>query len=597
MSYKLVSVAALSVLLAACGGGGGVNSTPVPTPSPAPAPTPTPTPKNTTMNNLEASETFASDAGANNLSLDLTAQAVTTASKAPGGLTIHYDAADKSYTVGLDGVTDTFLPSDVSATTSNDTRYTVNGAKGSDYLTLVSVPYDGAPAGQYVRMGYLQRNAITGSTQDTEFATFTYGLDTAAAAVPRTGSAGYQIDIFGLASTPAHEPRVFQGLGTFSTDFASGVFTEQSSSLSDYDLLTGGSVNGGGIFLNASGHLSSSDGTFSGYVVFDGNYGQIPGTLAGRFYGPSAQEIGASFSGTSSTGAAMTGSFTGTSDSSATLPNFTLTNLLHDQVFGAQTAWLEIWQHPGDSSLYQVRTYEGPGQFNRLGDSFVFAPPDTSLPNGPFDSSDIVASKDLNFTAYRATLTDSVGAPQDATLQLYKPGSANGELALTYTSFGHLSTTSSDGYYDHIDNAYFVYGIETQQFLMLGRTGTAQYNGVAYGSAANEGTAAEYDVTGTSQFNVDFSAQSMSGALSLQGTGRNGAPSIDFGRYDFSGALSGYVGDSTLPLTIGGTQGGSLTTRFYGPAGEEIGGEFSIVVPPGNPGEATQIAGVTVAKQ
>ena len=218
MSYKLAGVAALSVLLAACGGGGGVNSTPAPTPSPAPAPTPAPTPKNITMNNLRASETFASDAGANNLSLDLTAQAVTTASKESSGLTIHYDAADKSYTVSLNGATDTFLSSDVSATTSNDTRYTVNDAKGSDYLTLVSVPYDGMPAGQYVRMGYLQRNAITGSTQDTQFATFTYGLDTAAAAVPRTGSAGYQIDIFGLASTPGHEPRVFQGLGTFSTD-------------------------------------------------------------------------------------------------------------------------------------------------------------------------------------------------------------------------------------------------------------------------------------------------------------------------------------------------------------------------------------------
>jgi hypothetical protein len=120
---------------------------------------------------------------------------------------------------------------------------------------------------------------------------------------------------------------------------------------------------------------------------------------------------------------------------------------------------------------------------------------------------------------------------------------------------------------------------------------------VAYGAAANEGTAAEYDVTGTSQFDVDFSAQSMSGALSLQGAGRNGTRSIDFGTYNFSGALPGYTTEGTLPLTIGGTQGGSLTTRFYGPAGEEIGGEFSITVPPGNPGEMTRIAGVTVAKQ
>lgn len=595
MQYKLMSVVALSALLAACGGGGGVNSTP--TPSPAPAPAPTPAPTNTTMDALHANQTFASDAGANTLAFDLSAQTVTSASKAAGDLSIHYDADAKSYAVSLGGVSETFLPADVSATTSNDTQYTVHSADGTDYLTLVSVPYGGTPAGQYVRMGYLQRNVLAGSTQNTQFATFTYGLDTAAGAVPRTGSAGYQIDIFGLASTPGNEPRVFEGPGTFSTDFASGVFTEQSSSLTEYNLLTGGGSYGGGIFLNASGHLSSSDGTFSGYAVFDGQSGQIPGTLTGRFYGPAAQELGASFSGTSSGGASMTGSFTGTKDPNATLPNFTLTNLTQDQVLYAPTAWLEIWQHPGDSSLYQVRTNYGSGQFNRQGGAFVFAPPDTSLPHGPFKSSDVIASNDPNFTAYKATLSDSSGNPQDATLQLYKPGSVNGELALTYTSFGHLSTTSPTGYYNYIDDAYFVYGLETQQFVMLGRTGTAQYNGVAYGSAAKEGTAAAYDVTGTSRFNVDFSAQSMSGALSLKGAGRNGTPSLDFGTYDFAGALSGYVIDTTLPLMIGGSAGGSLTTRFYGPKGEEIGGEFSIVVPPGNPGAMTGIAGVTVAKQ
>ncbi|MBO0749964.1 MAG: hypothetical protein J2O44_06000, partial [Porphyrobacter sp.] len=274
MRYKLTVVAVLSAFLAACGGGGGISSTP--TPAPAPSPTPT----NTTMNDLRANQTFASDAGANAVSFDLTAQTVASASKAPGDLIIHYDAAAQSYTVTFGGTSETFLPSNVSATTSSDTQYALSTATGHDYLTLVKVPYSGNPAGQYVRMGYLQRNVITGSTQDTDFATFTYGLDTPVGSVPRTGSAGYKVDIFGLASTPGHEPRIFQGPGTFATDFASGVFSMQSSSLTDYDLLTGGGVYGGSVFLNASGHLSASDGTLSGLVAFDGQYGKIPGTLS-----------------------------------------------------------------------------------------------------------------------------------------------------------------------------------------------------------------------------------------------------------------------------------------------------------------------------
>ena len=592
MRGKWVTVAALSALLSACGGGGGVNSTPSPTPPPTPAPV------NTSMDDLRASQTFASDVGANQLSFDLTAQTVASGSKMPGDLTIAYDASDKSYTVTLGGTSDKFLPADVSATTANDTQYSVATTNGHDYLTIVSTSYSGTPATHYVRMGYLQRNQISGSTQDTQFATFTYGLNTPTAAVPRTGSAGYQVDIFGLASTPGHEPRIFEGSGTFSTDFASGVFTEQSSSLIDYDLLTGGGVYGGGVFLNASGHLSASDGTFSGLAAFDGQYGQIPGTLTGSFYGPAAQELGASFSGISSTGAAMTGSFTGTSDPNATLPNFTLTNLTTDQLYYTPSAWLEIWQHPGDADFNQVRTSDGSGQFqSHIDGSFTYAGPTTGLPHGQFTSSDMVASTDPNFTTYRATLSDDLGNPQDASLQLYKSGPGNSQLALTYASFGHLSTSSPNGYYNYIDDAYFVYGLQTQQFLMLGRTGTAQYRGVAYGSAAKEGTSAQYDVTGTSLFNVDFSNQAMSGNLSLQGAGRGGTPSVDFGTYDFSGAHSAFVTDTTLPLTIGGTTGGQLTTRFYGPEGEEIGGEFSITVPPGNPGEMTRIVGVTVAKQ
>ncbi|MXO61254.1 hypothetical protein GRI89_17045 [Altererythrobacter salegens] len=545
------------------------------------------------MDNLKANQTFASDAGANDLSFDLTSKTVASGSKSLGDLTISYDATDKSYTVTLGGTSDKFLPANVSGTTSNDTQYSIAVSGGHDYLTIVSKPYSGLPATQYVRMAYLQRNTISGSVQDTLFSTFTFGLDSAASAVPRVGTAGYQIDVFGLASSPGHEPRIFQGSGLFSTDFASGIFTAQTTTMTDYNLLTGEGTYGGGIDMFASGHLSASDSTFAGYAVFGGRYGQIPGTLSGSFYGPQAQEIGASFSGTSTTGAAVTGSFTGTSVPGAAMPNLTMTNLVRDQLFTAPSAQFSVTRKAG--AITYVQTLLGSGQITWHSDgSFLFAPLSSQFPHGQIDGTDIVTSSNPNFTSYEATLKDASGGPQDVSLQLYKPGSANTELALTYTSFGHLTVSQVPS---HTDEDFFVYGLETQQFLMQARTGSAQYHGVVYGAGANQPTSDEYDVSGTSSFDVNFSTQVMSGTLDLTGTGRNGSLSIDFGTYDFSGALSGDFIDTTVDLTKGGTGAGSLTTRFYGPAGEEIGGNFSINVPAGNPGAGTQISGITVAKQ
>jgi len=581
----MLPLAACAALSACGGGGGGVNGTP-----PPPTPTPTPLPTNTTLTDLKASQNFSNDASSNTLTFDLTTQTSITGKHTPATLTIGYNVGNNSYTVATSGRSQTFSPSDVVTSAAGEVRYQKTDGTTRDLLTLVKTPYTGTSATQYVGLGYWQRNVVSGSRQDSEFSTFTYGLDTPAAAVPRTGTAAFKIDVFGLASTPGFEPRQFQGSGVFSADFAAGVFSAYSDH-TETGLVTGNGVTGGGIGLTSAGHLSSS-GSFSGNMLYGGTNGSVAGSLAGRFYGPAGQELGASFAGSNASGASVSGGFTGARDSNAQVANLTLTNLTSSQLFYVPFALLTkriIDGHAG----FRTSTYSTIGQLNRQnGETFTYGPGISNLPGGQFTVNDKVTGIDPNFIAYRKTFNG-----QDVALELYKPGSANTELALTYASLGRWSHSSKNGVVTEANQVYLAYGLETPARLLSAKTGTAQYNGVAYGAGANPLTAATYDVKGTSRFNVDFSNQSYSGALALAGTGTNGTPSLDFGSYDFAGSLASYAAATTVALARLGANVGDMTTRFYGPDGEEIAGTFTLFAPAGSPGAGTTITGATVAKR
>ena len=188
---------------------------------------------------------------------------------------------------------------------------------------------------------------------------------------------------------------------------------------------------------------------------------------------------------------------------------------------------------------------------------------------------------------------------QDVRLSLFKPGAGNTELALTYLSFGRWSTVQPYGGspdVNEVDTVFFTYGLATPARLLSGRTGTAHYDGLVYGAAINPATTATYDVTGTSRFDVDFGHQSFTGALAIRGAPTSGATAVDFGSYDVTGNL-GYTAASTASITRAGAVVGELTSAFYGPGGEEIGGPLTVRVPTGAPGAGTVIAGVAVAKR
>lgn len=580
---------AAAVLVAGCGGGGGgVNSAG----SNPPAPGGGSTPVNTTIGDLRANQNFTNTASASQVAFDLTTRTTITGGVAPGALTVSYDAASKTYTVAAGGQSSAFAPGDIVGSADGETRYRKSTAAGRELLTLVTEPYTGTKANQYVGLGYWQRNVLTGSRQDTYLSTFTYGFETPASAVPRSGNISFTIDVFGLSATTGYEPRVFQGNGSFVADLMSGVFHAQAYN-HETGLLSGDTISGGGVELVAAGHLSSSDGQFSGNAYYGGTNGKAAGTVNGRFYGPAGQEIGASFGGVAPDGSIFNGAFTGQRDATPTLENLTLTNMVTKQFFYDSSARLSYTSFDDDAAEPYARSRQLGGQLEWLNaDTFNYGPGESDLVSGKFTVQDKIPSSDPNFTSYHKVINDN-----DVYLDLYKPGAGNTELALTYASFGLWRASQHHGVVNQDDRVYLAYGIETPAGLLAAKTGTAQYTGVAYGAGGNERTGAHYEIKGTSTFAVDFGAHKLSGALALNGTSINGGASLDFGTFDFGGSIYEFSRYNLTPFAAPGYEYGSLVSRFYGPDGEEIAGSFSLVVPEGRAGVGTYIAGVAAARR
>jgi hypothetical protein len=570
-SFATLIACAAMIPLAGCGGSSGGPQSPGNTPPP-----PAPNPTNASLTNLKYSQSFVNDASTAATTLDLTTKTAISGNSSGSTLTISYDAGSQGYTVSVDGRSQTFTPADISAGTSGsqtETLYQKTDGTNRDYLTLVKVPFTSTQATQYVGLGFWQRNVVTDTRQDTQYTSFTYGLPSQAAAVPRTGTAAFRIDTFGLVSKPGKEPLSFQGRGMFSVDFAAGVFSAETSN-TETSLVSQSGTVGGGIDLIAAGHLTSGN-TFSGNALYEGQYGSVGGALNGRFYGPAAEELGASFNANGADGYTVAGSFTGQRDASATPANLTLTNLTQSQLF------------------YTQFTYNSVGQLNwQNAETFTYSPPTSDLYGGQFTLADKVASNDPNFTTYRKTFSNSYDS-QDTTLQLYKPGAGNSELALTYASFGHWSTNVRFGTGRQPVDDYFAYGLSTPARLLSGKTGTGHYAGVVYGTAAT--TTAHFDVKGSSRFDVDFGKQSYSGALAMAGTPAGGSK-VDFGSFDFAGTL-GYWAGSAADITRDGQIVGQIRPQFYGPDGEEIAGPFSLQSPADSAAGYAAITGVTAAKR
>lgn len=504
-------------------------------------------------------------------------------------LSLSYDAATRTYTVVGGGRSQPFRPADrVVDRIAGEARYrTTNELGSSDYLTLAALTYTTGIPNSFVGMGYWQHNRQgAAGIQETDFYTFTYGFDTPATAVPRTGYASWDTDIFGLYTRPGERTRTMQGSGRFDVDFANAAFITIGD-LVEFDVV--GSGGASTLHLNGGGSITS-DGRFSGVISYSG----ASGSLDGGFYGPAAQELGASFLATNSVGSVLNGAMTGKRNTqTAPSTNITLLNLQVDQILEGQFA----------------------GQINPIGTASVGTPvsgawstpvngvhvtaagPSTieMLIGGINQLSADVSQPRLNFIRY----TGQSPTVSPVTVDFFRPGPTNTELALTYTSFATWRWTTYDapgGGAPTVNDStfYVIYGLKPPSSFLNGLSGTASYNGVVYGiGSTREG--ARYDLGGTSTFLVDFGAGLYSGSLQVNGQDSSGG-ALDFGTYDFSSSLNGGGFDAAV-LNPHPTWSQVIRPEFYGPQGQEIGANFNLLIGEyGAPG-TVYLDGITVAKQ
>jgi hypothetical protein len=582
----LVAAVGMGLSLAACGEGS-VGSTPAPTPSPTPTPTPTPTPPPTgTNSSLLApllSETFSNDATTSSG----TFPAATSLTAAPSTLTISYNQTNQTYTILTQDRTQSFAATDRDATQSSAEQTTFKKVNGTttDLLTLTNPGSSGRYLYTYVGAGFWQRSVQGASTVAGTFDSFTYGVTTPSASVPRSGSASYDFDVLGvLARSSGIAPYGMNGSGTMSVDFAAGQFNATGTAFL-VDTTTGSTIEGSA--LTASGTLGSGN-SLTGSFVYDPLGSRYVGGLVGRFYGPAAQEFGAAVYGIPQNQAfpgAMSAALIGRKSAAGSGSNLSLLSLPADQIFPTKGAHFRFYTDPATGKLAlvsaeDVSQFTGGGsigpQINYTAGNTTYAISDSYFfragTYGPAQS--VTPQPDARYTEYR-----TVNGTDGTVLKLYKPGATNPELALTYSSFGiwdQSAKPAGDGL-NHTDRVYFTYGIAATAFP---RTGTASYSGIIRGTAGSTLPGDPYDVTGNFNFNFDFAADNMSGTFSpiltdvLTGAQRSaGVYALTQTRGPQAG---GQYFDGFLTLTGATQPTGAFKGGFFGPAINEIAGTWLI---------------------
>ena len=548
--------------LGGCGDGGGGMVASVSAPPP-------PVVSNASLASLTASQSFSNNAASATATIAANAN-VTAAASTSQPLTFSYDLASNSYTVSTQGRSQTFAPPSQASAKGGIAVYAVTNGATADRLTIETASVTGyaATSPQYSGLGYWQRTVSGSGSSDVSVDFFIYGLPSAISAVPRTGSAAYATSVYGLVSPLGTEALFFQGTGRMDVDFADALLTT-SATVSESGIVSQANY-GTGAILTGSGTLSSSANAFTGSAVYTGLNSASHGTLAGQFYGPSAQEVGASFTTTGADGSSATGVIWGNQNSTLPPINLTVANPATNATYNAPSAQMTLGQNanPGFATGTVAVTTAGTTTVTPAG-----------YPAATLVGSDTVAGTNANFTDY-----STAGADGAIAVNLYKAGSGNTELALTYMSFGSWQGPTGAGN-SAAAVSWFAYGLGTAPAVIQARTGSANYTGVAYGTAYNSATNTSAAVNGNASFAVNFDIQGYSGSLGLKSATTN------YGTFNVSGVLASGVAQfgSLTGVTAGA---GSILPAFYGPNGQEFGGPFRISIPTAT----TTIVGVAAGK-
>lgn len=534
----------LALVLSACGGGGEVASTPDPTPSPTPTPTPT-GPVNADLLGPLKTESFANLAVRATGSFDSSLRPKVTAASTTA--TFRYDAAAQTYSLSSPSGSITFAKSEIDASQSSAmaTVYAKRNGSTTDFLTVTKPGTSGTLTYRYVGSAFWEHSVVGTNSGSGTVDALVYGAPTADAAVPRTGSAIYALDVLGVRTTGAGtEPLV--GSGTAAVEFASGQL-----------VLTGTTIQTlGQPFTDnfrGSGTLASAGNGFSGKVTFS-DFQVETGDFKGQFFGPDAGEIGLSFAAKSSNPSnsydsvavgTMTGRKSGTGalafadghpatpvilSTTAKEATFTSTAPIDDndaaQTFGSVTQGDVAMTIAWDGSHYTLTTPAGTRTYTDYGYSRTPA-------------------LNVATASYSATLT-------------------------TYTA-----TTSGGVQTNRFDNA--VFGAVTPTASMP-LAGTGHYGLSLRGYAVENGSKNILLASATGALDVNFTT----GAIGLSGTmtlGESYYLATRFRTPDRVGALGGSgtlaasANNFSTSLTFD-RYSGTLAGNFFGPKANEVAGTW-----------------------
>jgi hypothetical protein len=531
-----------------------------------------------------ASQSFVNNAVFNRTHYD---QAFSVGNVQDGGATtlkIEYDAATRSYTLTGGGVSETFGPADhVGSDVEPYRNYRHESPTVASFFDIGTPSLGSARTYHYVNGGYWQRNVATADGGfDINFYPFTYGLPTPSSGLPRSGTAGYAVDLFGFYTNKnsTSGSQVITGDGSVNVDFSLGQLRLAGSAVS-FDYINGTLDDRRVPFTGLA--TISSDASFAGTFHFFAT-----NEFAGRFYGPGAEELGAVF-WSDDPDNHFEGTIVGQRADSVTPINFLLTDLVADQDFPMVRG---IYDNQGRLGYTTDGTYSYINDITQRDQAPVFT---------QADRVDALSTPD--YTVYRTSLDGS-----EYQLRLATAGNSNSLIQLHYASFGEFSvlagpavSTTAGPFAPMVDNQYFAYGL-VPSFGVISPSGTGHYSGIVLGRAVN--VVDMWDVSGTSDFSLNFQNGEVSAILKMAGVSTNGGAvltmpdlSMQDGFVDRqTGALRG-----SIVLAADNPGGGVLGLfggQLYGPSGEELGGVARFAL--GNVGGSdgpTEVSVLTLAKR
>lgn len=477
-------------------------------------------------------------------------------------LIVSYNADMKSYSLLAPTGSAYFGP----AKSSNAGTF-FNFGGGTLYFLSNSFHFTSAPLAanasllttlQYVRAArWNVEEGLPGGTSYV-FNDFTFGVRTPDAATPRTGSGGFVVGVRGTAADDDFVNLVdFSGTGNVLVNFGTGALTGGGflDFREDYEI-SGRPVETATGQFSLSGALSSNRNAFSGTFGFDG-IGTYSGPLTGGFYGPTAQEMGATFSAKDGSGGVAIGTMVGKVDPELTQTVPPLTDLQGYTRFAA-SGFTSSGATTSTFFAYDPATQT----YSYYGDAMPTNAEALSYRLGPSQ----LTSSDRTYSHYAGSgPAGQHNANSTFTASLLNPGANNPRIALTYTSYADVTIT---GRTTSVEREFAVFGNATPEAQMP-RSGTGSYAGIVFGAGDLSGTPLEID--GTSALQVDFGGQTFTTALTIRGRESGASASTSLGVLNYDGYIAGagLFGD-----LVSSTDQGSLLGHLYGPNAAEFGFVF-----------------------